>query len=305
MQNNIFEPIQYNSVKGENILRILFVGDIVGASGRYIAANLIPKIRNEENIDLVIANGENASGGMGLTKETARKLFHYKIDVITSGNHIWDKMYNLQEYMQENTNILRPINYPEGNPGRGYTLFTLPNNLKVGIINAQGRTFMQPIDCPFRTTQKVVEELRKETNIIFVDFHAEATSEKIALGFYLDGQISALVGTHTHVQTNDLKILPKGTAYLTDAGMCGALYSVIGMRPEESIHRYVMQTYKRFVPAKGDVIFNGVIIDIDIETGKAVGGKLVNIAEKYENNSSLNENGDNCDDKTEGEETEK
>lgn len=264
-----------NSHIENGFVRILFVADLVGGSGRFVVSNLLPKLKKEKEIDFVIGNGENTAGGMGLTPELAKKVYHYGINVITTGNHIWDKISKLEKYLNEKDTLLRPINYPEGNPGKGSVVVDF-QGIKIGVINAQGRTFMFPIDCPFRRVEKEIEKIKEQTNIIFIDFHAEATSEKIAFAKYFDGKVSAVIGTHTHVQTNDLSILKGGTAYLTDAGMCGAIDSVIGMRYEESIHRFVYQTPKRFVPENGDVMFNGVIVDIDVNTGKSIGAELVN-----------------------------
>ena len=259
-----------------NLIKILFLGDIVGATGRFAVANLLPLIKKQYEVDMVIVNGENCSGGMGLTEKAAKKLFHYGADVITSGNHFWDKYGGIQDYIENHDpNILRPSNYPSINPGKGYLIFELEDGTKVGVINAQGRVFMPATDCPFQSIEKIIEEIKKETNIIFLDFHAEATAEKMAIAQHFQDDLSAFVGTHTHVQTNDFKILPSGTGYLTDAGMCGASDSILGMRAEESIYRFRHQRNKKFVTAKGDTILNGVIYTIDKTLGKTVHGELI------------------------------
>jgi len=280
-------------VKEKGFLRILFLGDIVGKPGRYIVANLLPKVKEEKDVDFVIANGENAAGGIGLEEKIAQRIYRYGVNVITSGNHIWDKIDKIEKMLEEEPTLLRPLNYPIGNPGHGSVIYELDEDLKVGVINIQGRVFMFPIDCPFRTIEKELEEMKKETNIIIVDFHAEATSEKIAMAWFLDGKVSFLVGTHTHVQTNDGRIFPNGMAYLTDAGMCGPVDSVIGVNVDSSLHRFLYQTPKKFFPARGDVIFNGVIVDIDINTGKAKNIELINIYQKFVESTKEGEKNDN------------
>lgn len=267
-------------------MKVLFVGDIYGKAGRRIASILIPKIREEEKIDFVIANGENSAGGFGITYNIFKKIVSYGVDCVTTGNHVW-KRKEIRGYMNT-PGLLRPLNYPADHeltylpcltrhrqlsgfesgqiPGVGSALF-LKN--RIGVINLMGRTFMSNIDCPFRTAIKEVENLRKLTKVIVVDFHAEATPEKQALAFFLDGKVSAVIGTHTHVQTADERILKNGTAYITDVGMTGSFYSVIGIKKEKSIAYFVERTPQRFDSAKGDEFLNGVIIDIDETTGKA------------------------------------
>ncbi|MDD5757430.1 MAG: TIGR00282 family metallophosphoesterase, partial [bacterium] len=200
-------------------MKVLFIADIMGQAGREAVARILPELKSKEQVDLVIANGENAAHGMGLTPNIARDLFHLGIDVLTMGNHTWDKKEILD--IIDDEPIVRPANYAPGVPGRGAILATTTNGVKVGILNLIGRVFMPPNDCPFRSADKVIEELKKETPVIIVDIHAEATSEKVAMGWYLDGKVSAVIGTHTHVQTADDRILPEGTAYLTDVGMTG------------------------------------------------------------------------------------
>jgi len=234
-----------------------------------LAERLSPLIA-DNRIDVCVGNGENVSGGRGMTKNLFRKLRKYGLNVITGGNHSFsvdDKDYS---FMAEPI-VLRPLNYPPNNLGHGSTIFTLEDGRKIGVINVMGRTFMhESLDCPFRMTQDAVSELKKETPVILVDFHAEASSEKAALAWHLDGQISALVGTHTHVQTADEHILPRGTAFITDAGMTGPGASIIGMKPEGVIKKYLLQTYVRFEPSEEGAMVNGVIIEADDHSGKAV-----------------------------------
>jgi len=249
-------------------LRILFIGDIIGRVGRRAIGNFLPKIIDKEQIGFVIANGENLAGGIGITPDTAKELFKMGVDVITTGNHVWKKK-EIIPYLKEEERILRPINYPELAPGRGFGIYNKEDK-KVGVINAEGRIFMNSLDCPFRTTLDAVEEIKRSTSIIIVDFHAEATSEKEALGWFLDGKISALIGTHTHVQTNDDRILPGGTGYITDAGMTGPVDSVIGINKDIAIKRFLSQMPYKFEVAKGEVELNGVIIDVEDISGKCI-----------------------------------
>ena len=255
-------------------MNILFVGDIVGRTGRQVMTARLHRLIDRHHIDLVVANGENAAAGFGLTVDTARELFALGVDVITSGNHIWDKK-EIYEYLDDQKRLLRPANYPPGLPGRGSGIFTTSAGLEVGIINLEGRVFMSNLECPFRAADLLVADLRRRTPIILVDFHAEATSEKAALGGYLDGRVSAVVGTHTHVQTADERILPGGTAYLTDAGMTGSRDSVIGIRKELAIERFLTQLPVRFEVAKKAPVFNGVIFSIDETSGRATGVQRV------------------------------
>jgi metallophosphoesterase (TIGR00282 family) len=220
--------------------------------------------------DFIIVNGENTRNGKGLSEGLAKKYFGFGIDVITSGNHIWDYANLHATLNNSNYNcILRPLNYPAGVPGNGFVVKKAGNGIKVGVISLQGRTFMQAIDCPFQTIQKAIDTVKRETNIVFIDFHAETTAEKIAMGWWLDGQISALVGTHTHVQTADEQVLPGGTAYITDVGMTGPFDSVIGMRKDVAINRFRFQTPFRYEMASEDLRLNAVLIEIDQQTGKA------------------------------------
>ena len=248
-------------------MKILFVGDIFGRPGKKIASKFIPKIIEERNIDFCIANGENAAGGFGLTSNSAKKFFSYGIDVITSGNHIWDRQ-ETASLLNDSNRILRPANYHPGVSGIGYTVIN-KDGLTIGVINLIGRVFMKPVDCPFRTADEIIKRLRNETKIIIVDFHAECTSEKIAMGWYLDGCVSAVIGTHTHVMTADERILPKGTAYLTDVGMTGPHDSVIGVKIEQSIDRIVKNIPVRFSPAEHRLRFSAVLLEVDDTSGKS------------------------------------
>ena len=251
------------------IIHILFVADIFGQVGKRMASKHIPSIIEERDVDLVIANGENIAGGFGLTDNLVQKLHNYGVDVITSGNLVWDrKEFVAQIHHQKN--VLRPFNYPPTAPGKGSTIVESRRGHLVGVLNLQGRTSMPQTDCPFRMGQPEIERIRKQTPVIFVDFHAEATAEKMALGWHIDGTVSALIGTHTHVQTADERILPGGTAYLTDAGMTGPHDSVIGVKPADAIRRFLTQVPTRFTPSEQGARFCGVLLDIDTLTGKAI-----------------------------------
>jgi 2',3'-cyclic-nucleotide 2'-phosphodiesterase len=258
-------------------VKLLFIGDIIGKPGREALSRELHRIVDRYRVDLVIANGENAAGGFGLTAETAQELFKCGVQMITSGNHIWDKKDSL-EYIKREERIVRPANYPEGTPGRGATLVSTPGGVKIGILNLEGRVFMNNLDCPFRCADREIAKLKEETPIIFVDFHAEATSEKVSLGWYLDGRVSAVVGTHTHVQTADERILTAGTAYMTDAGMTGSFDSVIGVRKEDAIEKFITQRPAKFEVAKKDIRINGVVIEVDEKSGLALSIERINIA---------------------------
>jgi hypothetical protein len=250
-------------------MRILFIGDIVGSPGRDAVVKLVPALKKQERLDFVVANAENAAGGSGITPQVAGELFSCGIDVLTSGDHIWKKR-DIFEFIKEEKRILRPLNFPLVAPGRGKEVFNTASGMKVGIINIQGRVFMEALECPFRTVAEAVKELQGETKVIIVDIHAEATSEKIALGWYLDGKVSAVLGTHTHVQTADEKILPQGTAYITDAGMTGPFDSVIGRRVEDVLERFTSCLPRRFEVASDNIQLHGVIVQINEDNGKAV-----------------------------------
>jgi len=249
-------------------MKILFIGDIVGSPGREAIKKLLPEIKREHGIDFVVANAENAAGGSGITPKVAEELFSSGVSVLTSGDHIWKKR-EIMELINAEERILRPVNFPGGAPGRGGAVFKVKDNLKIGVVNVQGRVFMQALDCPFKAAKAAQETLSKETKIIIVDMHAEATSEKVALGWYLDGLVSAVLGTHTHVQTADEKILPQGTAYISDAGMTGPQDSVIGRKIEDVLERFITCVPVRFEIAAGNIQLQGVVLDIDEQTGKA------------------------------------
>ncbi len=250
-------------------MRILFIGDIVGKPGRRAVRDLLPQLVAERSVDFVIANCENAAAGFGITREVVEDLYSYRVDVLTSGNHVWDKREVL-DFIDDYETLLRPANYPEGVPGRGSVVVPAPGGTYVGILNLAGRVFMPAVDCPFRTAEREIQKMKRKAPVVIVDFHAEATSEKQALGWFLDGKVTAVVGTHTHVQTADEEIRPGGTAYLTDAGMTGPFDSVIGMRKEAILERFLTQVPNRFDVAKGDVRLQGVLIEADPSSGRAL-----------------------------------
>ena len=258
-------------------VKILFIGDIVGKPGRQAVGRELHHLVDRYRIDLVIANGENAAGGFGITAESARELLQSGVHLFTTGNHVWDKKESL-DFVTGEERLLRPANYPAGTPGQGSIVVTTPGGIKVAVLNLEGRVFMNNLECPFRTADLEVSRLRQETPIILVDFHAEATSEKVSLGWYLDGRVSAVLGTHTHVQTADERILTGGTAYISDAGMTGAFDSVIGIRKEEAIRRFLTQLPTRFEVAKKDIRLNGVVIAIDPDSGRAQAIERINIS---------------------------
>jgi len=249
-------------------MKVLFIGDIVGKAGRKAVKDKLPLLSQHNMIDLTLANGENAAGGFGITPKIAKDLLDNDIDLLTSGNHIWDKR-DILDFLENEKVLLRPANYPNGVPGRGSTLLYTKNGIPVGVVNVSGRIFMDDIDCPFRVALRESEKLRKSTPIIIVDFHAEATSEKEAIGWFLDGHVSAVLGTHTHVQTADERILPNGTAYITDVGMSGSFDSVIGIKKEIAIERFLTRLPNKFEIAKHNIHLQGVIVTIDEVTGKS------------------------------------
>lgn len=249
-------------------MKLLFIGDVVGRPGRQVLSARLGRLIDSRRIDFVIANAENAAGGFGLTLDTVRDLFALDIHVLTSGNHIWDKK-EIIDHLDRYQELLRPANYPPGLPGRGSGVFSTSAGIKVGVLNLEGRVFMNNLECPFRLADAMVAELRQEASVILVDFHAEATSEKVALGHYLDGRVSAVVGTHTHVPTADERVLPGGTAFITDVGMTGSRDSVIGIRKELAIEKFLNQWPVRFEIAKGEPLLNAVLIDIDEQSGQA------------------------------------
>ncbi len=260
-------------------INILFIGDVVGRIGRAVVAEGIPFLKEKFDIDMVIVNGENSAGGVGIIPKTADQLFKSGADVITTGNHVWDKKEAL-DLLQEDLPIIRPANYPKHIPGRGYLVYKSSIGVDVAVINLIGRVFMETdYDNPFVEVENILEQL-KGINVIFVDFHGEATSEKEAMGFFLDGRVSAVVGTHTHVPTADHRILPNGTAYQTDVGMCGVLNSILGSKKEPIIERFKNGVKERFTSAKGDAILDYAVITIDVQTGKALN---INQGRYYQN----------------------
>jgi metallophosphoesterase (TIGR00282 family) len=246
----------------------LFLGDVIGKPGRRSLQKFLPLLVKRYSPSLVIANGENAAGGSGITEEIGKELFA-EVDILTSGNHIWDKKETLS-YFDKEPRLLRPANYPPLNPGKGFFVHELSSGIKIAVLSLQGRVFMEPIDCPFRAADEVLAVLGKITSLIVVDMHAEATSEKQALGWYLDGRVSAVIGTHTHVPTADERILPRGTAYITDVGMVGAYNSVIGIRREQALARFLTGRPQRFEPAKEGMVLGSVYVELSAETGRAL-----------------------------------
>lgn len=249
-------------------MRLLFLGDVVGRSARQALRRRLRALRREQAIDFVVANGENAAGGKGLDPDSAEELFDAGVDVLTSGNHIWQHA-RLIPVLEHESRIVRPANFPTGNPGRGWTVQQAANGKMVGVLNLIGRAFMGSFDCPFLAADRLLVEIGREADVVLVDMHAEATAEKSAMGWHLAGRVAGVVGSHTHVQTADERLLPGGTAYLTDAGMCGPIDSVIGMRRDEVLRRFISQMPVRFEVAKGPVVLQGAFIDVDPATGRA------------------------------------
>jgi 2',3'-cyclic-nucleotide 2'-phosphodiesterase len=249
-------------------LKVLFIGDIIGEPGRKTVRACLRGLREKRRPDLVIANGENAAGGFGITPDIADELFFLGIDVLTSGNHVWDKK-EIEPYLAKQDRLIRPANYPEGNFGRGSVVLSTESGEAAAVLNLEGRVFMSNLGDPFRVAEREIERLKKETPVVIIDFHAEATSEKSALAWHLDGAASAVIGTHTHVQTADERVLPGGTAFITDVGMTGPTDSVIGVKKEQAIARFLTQTPHRFEIPKGAAHLSAVIVDIDAKTGKA------------------------------------
>ncbi|MCU0303342.1 MAG: TIGR00282 family metallophosphoesterase [Thermoanaerobaculales bacterium] len=253
------------------MIRLLFVGDIMGSAGRKAVAGALEVLVDRERVDLVVANIENAAGGFGITATVLEELERFPIDVWTTGNHVWDKKEGVP-LLDAHPTLLRPANYPEGNPGRGWCVESTAGGVEVAVVNLQGQALMQPIDNPFRKADEVLAEIARAhpgLKVILVDMHAEATSEKQAMGWYLDGRVSAVLGTHTHVPTADERILPKGTAFQTDVGMTGPYESIIGMKPEKVLERFLLNTPRPFEPAKRDLQLRGALIEVDEATGRA------------------------------------
>ena len=262
-------------------IRVLFIGDIVGNPGRAILRDQLSGLVEESRIDFVVANAENAAGGSGLTSAIARELHASGINAITMGDHVWRQL-DIVPLLEDDPRVVRPINLAASAAGKGFTILDGPHGGKIGIINAQGRVFMKPSECPFAAIEAVLEQIHEQTHVILVDFHAEATSEKIAMGWFLDGRVSAVVGTHTHVMTADAVVLPGGTGYITDVGMTGPHDGVIGRRKDRVIMSLTTQMPYRFDVAQHDVRISGVIIDVDTEQGRASGIEPVVVNEAGE-----------------------
>lgn len=261
-----------NQKEGRKI-NVLFIGDIVGSIGREALQQMLPYYRDKYSADFIIVNGENAAGGRGITQKIANEMFNWGVDGITLGNHTWANK-DVFDFIDDETRVIRPANYPEGAPGKGFTTLQV-NGKSLTVINLQGRSFMTPIDCPFVKAEQILDQIAPSNHCILVDFHAEATSEKVAMGWHLDGMVSAVLGTHTHVQTHDETILPQGTAYVTDVGMVGSAEGVLGVERETVIKRFKTQLPGRFTPAAGKWFFHGVMLTIDESNGQAQRIKLI------------------------------
>ena len=257
-------------------MKVLFIGDIFGEPGRRAVARAVPKLVVQRQIDIVIGNGENAAAGFGITPELAEELFDLGLAVITTGNHAWDKK-EILDYFPREPRLLRPANYPSGVPGNGSVVVESAGGEQLGVLQLMGRAYMPTLDCPFQVAKKELAVLKKRVASVIVDIHAEATSEKMAMGHYLDGEVVAVVGTHTHVQTADEQILPKGTAYLTDIGMTGPLHSVIGVKKELAIEKFLTGMPRRFEVASGPAVFCAVLIELDARLGKALSIERIRI----------------------------
>lgn len=250
-------------------MRILIVGDVVGRTGRRAFERYTRELKRGRDIDLVIVNGENSAGGRGISRKSLDELYRGGADIVTSGNHIWDNR-EVYGFIDQEPYLLRPANYPEGAPGRGWCIYPF-RNVNVAVINLSGRVFMPEMDCPFQKIEDILSEIGTQADIFILDFHAEATSEKMAMGFYLDGRVQAVVGTHTHIQTGDARILPKGTAYITDLGMVGPWLSVLGVKPEIIIRKFTSCMPARFELAEGAAVYSALLVEIDSSSGKATG----------------------------------
>jgi 2',3'-cyclic-nucleotide 2'-phosphodiesterase len=256
--------------------RILFVADVIGSPGRKVAKGLLRLLRREERADAIVLNGENSAAGFGITPEIVREFLDLGVDVITTGNHVWDRK-EIRPVLDSQPRLLRPANYPPGNPGRGSTIVEV-GGVSLAVLNLQGRVFMPPIDDPFRMADELLEAVRPDAQIVVVDFHAEATSEKQAMAFHLDGRVAAVVGTHTHVQTADERILPGGTAAITDLGLTGSTGGIIGMKPEISLERQLLQTRgERMQPADDDLHLQGALVEVDRSSGRALGIRRLSV----------------------------
>lgn len=262
---------------GDFILRILIVGDVCGRPGRNAFLKYVPEIKKQRGIDVVVVNGENSAGGKGITRSSLDSLYHAGADIVTAGNHIWDKREVL-EFIDREPFLIRPANYPDGAPGRGYCIY--PYKAKnIGVINLAGRAFMPPMDCPFQKVDEILRQIKDECDIILLDIHAETTSEKMAMGWYLDGRVNCVVGTHTHIQTADERILPEGTAYITDLGMVGPWNSVLGVQTDRILEKFITCRPVRFDLAEGPNVFSAVLLEIDDATNKTTAIERVLIRE--------------------------
>ncbi|HEY6085534.1 MAG TPA: TIGR00282 family metallophosphoesterase [Nitrospira sp.] len=257
-------------------MKVLYIGDIMGEPGRRAVARAVPKLVAQRKIDVVIGNGENVAGGFGITPELAQELFEMGLSAITTGNHAWDKK-EILDYFPRERRLLRPANYPEGVPGQGSVVIETPAGEELGILQLMGRAYMPTLDCPFQVAKREMAKLKRRVAAVVVDMHAEATSEKMAMGFFLDGEATAVVGTHTHVQTADEQILPRGTAYLTDIGMTGPLHGVVGVKKELAIEKFLTGMPRRFEVASGPAVFCAALLDIDARIGKAISIERVRI----------------------------
>ncbi len=258
-------------------MNFLIVGDVCGRPGRETFRRYVSQLRKQYNIDVVVVNGENIAGGRGISRKTLDELYCGGADIVTSGNHIWDQR-EISSFIDDEPFLIRPANYPEGAPGKGYCIYPFKAK-NIGVINVSGRTFMPPMDCPFQKVDKILKDIKEKCDIILLDMHAEATSEKIAMGFYLDGKITCVVGTHTHVQTADNRLLPKGTAYITDLGMVGPYNSSLGVNVNNAIEKFITCRPVRFEIAGGANVFSAVVLNVDDNTNKAVSLKRILIEE--------------------------
>jgi metallophosphoesterase (TIGR00282 family) len=256
-------------------MNILFLGDVVGKPGRKAVCSLLPRLIHREDISFTIANCENASGGTGVKPDSARQLLNAGVDLLTSGNHIW-RYKEIFDFIENEQRLLRPANFPPGSPGAGWTCASTPGGTSVGVVNLAGRVFMASIDCPFQAVEEILTKLDGQARVVLVDMHAETTSEKGAMAWLLDGRVTAVLGTHTHVQTADERVLPGGTAFITDVGMCGPIDSVIGMKAKLAIRRFQTSMPTRFEPASGRVAVQGVVVSVDSQSGRATAIKRIN-----------------------------
>lgn len=250
-------------------IKVLFVGDVVGPSGLELLKTELPKVKENHNIDFTIVNGENSANGRGITDDEAKIIFDAGANVITTGNHVWDNWKGKPLLVNE-PNIIRPLNYPQGNVGKGFLYYKLEDKVNIAVLQLQGRTYMQTIDCPFKAAEFALKHIEERTHFIIVDFHADATAEKISMAWFLDGKVSALIGTHTHIPTSDYQILPNGTAYITDVGMTGPYDSVVGLRKDVALKRFLLQTPHKYENAENDNKLCAVVIELDKSTGQAI-----------------------------------